>query len=58
MLSSSFFNNNNVSTEDMMRCASQSYVLGCSLCDICSNYHACVGIAMKKCVQRLKENTK
>lgn len=55
MIDINVFNNDNASEEDIIRCASQSDVSDYDWCRICSNHHACVGLAMKKCVQKLKE---
>lgn len=55
MINSTVWNTINASEEDIIKCASQSDVSDYDMCTMCSNHNACVGIAMKKTVQKLKE---
>ena len=56
MIDFTVFNKPNSSDEDITRCASQIDVSDCVLCKMCPNYSTCVGLAMKKLSQKLKES--
>lgn len=49
------FNNNNVSDEEIIHCASQIETSDYPMCKICANHSACVGISIKRIVTKMQQ---